>query len=139
MVSSNKCWVLQRSHPVITRLKRAHAQSPGSPGRGGRLHSTLWNLFLSKLALHLLSVSVNSARCETAFSQMGLTHTKLHNRLGHAKTTQIVQVRQQLHRDRPPRTKSQVVDPLHSGNSGEQAAKPAASSAQTKAAAASIS
>ena len=72
---------------------------------------------------------------------MGLTHTKLHNRLGHAKTTytHIVQVRQELHRDKPARKKSQVVDPLHSGNSAQQAAKPADSSAQTKAAAASSS
>ena len=52
-----------------------------------------------------------------------------------------MQVRQQLHCDRPARKKSQVVDPLHSGNSGQQAAaaKPADSSAQTKAAAASSS
>ena len=72
---------------------------------------------------------------------MGLTHTKLRNRLGHAKTTHIVQIRQleELHRDRPARKKSQVVEPLHSGNSSQQAAKPAASSAQTKAAAASVS
>ena len=86
-----------------------------------------------------MSVSVNSAGCERAFSQMGLTHTKLRNKLGHAKTTHIVQVRQELHRDRPARKKSQVVDPLHSGNSAQQAAKPADSSAQTKAAAASSS
>ena len=33
------------SHPAIKRLKRAHAQSPGSPGRGGRPQSTLWDLF----------------------------------------------------------------------------------------------
>ena len=105
----------------------------------------LWNISmeeapqLSKLALHLMSVSVNSAGCERAFSQMGLTHTKLRNRLGHAKTTHIVQVRQELHRDRPARKKSQVVDPLHSGNNGQQAAEPAASSAETRSAAASTS
>ena len=47
-------------------------------------------------------------------------------------STHIVQVRQELHRNRPARKKSQVVppvDPLHTGNSGQQAAKPAASSA----------
>ena len=32
------------SHPAVKRLKRAHAQSLGSPSRGGRPPSTLWDL-----------------------------------------------------------------------------------------------
>ena len=42
---------------------------------------------LSKLALRLMGLSVNAAGCERTFSQMGLTHTRLRNRLGWAKTT----------------------------------------------------
>ena len=80
----------------------------------------LWNLVkqeassLSKLALHLMGVSVNAAGCERSFSQMGLTHTKLRNRLGWAKTTHIAQLRQELRRDRPKRKRARVVTAVDS-------------------------
>lgn len=64
---------------------------------------------LSKLALRLMGVSVNAAGCERSFSQMGLTHTKLRNRLGWANTIHIAQLRQELHRDRPTRKHARVV------------------------------
>jgi len=56
-----------------------------------------------------MGVSVNAAGCERCFSQMDLTHTKLRNRLGWAKTTHIAQLRQELHRDRPTRKRARVV------------------------------
>lgn len=40
---------------------------------------------------------------------MGLTHTKLRNRLGWANTIHIAQLRQELHRDRPTRKHARVV------------------------------
>jgi len=40
---------------------------------------------LSEVALRLMGVSMHAAGCERAFSQMSLTHTKLHNRQGWAK------------------------------------------------------
>ncbi len=85
------------------------ASKPGAPPE------RLWNLVkqeansLSKLALRLMEVSVNAAGCERSFFQMGLTHTKLRNRLGWAKTTHIAQLRQELHRDRPKRKRAHVV------------------------------
>ena len=90
-----------------------------------------WNLVkneapqLSKLALRLMGVSVNA--CERSFSQMGLTHTKLWNRLGWAKTTHIAQLRQELHRDRPARKRARVVAAVDS-------AQPAAAEKSTPAA-----
>ena len=83
----------------------------------------LWNLVkheasqLSKLALRLMGVSVNAAGCERSFSQMGLTHTKLRNRLGWAKTTHIAQLRQELHRNRPKRKRPRVATAVDSTNS----------------------
>ncbi len=77
-------------HAATMRL----AARPGAPPK------RLWNLVkqeasqLSELALRLMGVSVNAAGCERSFSQMGLTHTKLRNRLGWAKTTHIAQLRQ---------------------------------------------
>ena len=64
---------------------------------------------LCQLALRLMGIAVNSAGCERLFSQMGLTHTKVRNRLGHAKVTHIAQLRQELHRNRPTRKKARVV------------------------------
>ena len=83
----------------------------------------LWNLVkddapeLSQLALRLMGITVNAAGCERAFSQMGVAHTKLRNRLGWAKTTQIAQLRQELHRDRPARKKAPVVAGADAGPS----------------------
>ena len=54
-------------------------------------------------------MGVNAAGCERIFSQMGLTHTKLRNRLGYAKTTHIAQLRQELHRHRQPRKRARAV------------------------------
>ena len=48
---------------------------------------------------------------------MGLTHTKLCNRLGWAKTTHIAQLRQELHRDRPKRKRPGVATAGDSANS----------------------
>ena len=72
---------------------------------------------LSKLALRLMGVSVNAAGRERSFSQMGLTHAKLRNRLGWAKTTHIAQLRQELHRDRPKRKRPRAVTAVDSANS----------------------
>ena len=47
---------------------------------------------LAKLALRLFGVGVNSASTERFFSQAGIAHTKLRNRLGHEKVTKMVQV-----------------------------------------------
>ena len=75
----------------------------------------LWKLVkseapqLCKLALRLMAMGVNAAGCERIFSQMGLTHTKLRNRLGYAKTTHIAQLRQELHRHRQPRQRARAV------------------------------
>ncbi|DBB01642.1 TPA: hypothetical protein ACH3X1_000278 [Trebouxia sp. C0004] len=40
---------------------------------------------------------------------MGLTHTKLRNRLGFAKVTHLAQLRQELHRHREARKKKRMV------------------------------
>ena len=64
-----------------------------------------------------MGVSVDAAGCERAFSQMGLTHTNLRNRLGWAKTTHIAQLRQELHRDRPKRNCARAVTAVDSANS----------------------
>ncbi len=99
-------------HAATMRL----AARPGAPPE-------LWNQVkqeasqLSELALRLMGVSVNAAGCERSFSQMGLTHTKLRNRLGWAKTTHIAQLRQELHRDRPKRKRARVVTAVDSANS----------------------
>ncbi|KAL0035364.1 hypothetical protein WJX77_003237 [Trebouxia sp. C0004] len=85
------------------------ACKPGSPPE------RLWRMVkkdapeLCQLALRLMRVAVNSAGCERMFSQMGLTHTKVRNRLAHAKVTHIAQLRQELHRSRPTRKKAPVV------------------------------
>ena len=63
---------------------------------------------LCKLALQLTAMRVNAAGCERIFSQMGLTHTKLRNRLGYAKTTHIAQLKQELHRHRQPRKRARA-------------------------------
>ena len=41
--------------------------------------------------------------------KMGLTHTKLRNRLGFAKVTQLAQLRQELHRHREARKKKKML------------------------------
>lgn len=82
---------------------------PGTPP--GRL----WNMVkreapeLCQLALRLMAMAVNAAGCERVFSQMGLTHTKLRNRLGFAKVTHLAQLRQELHRHREARKKKKMV------------------------------
>lgn len=47
---------------------------------------------LARIALRLFGVSVNSASTERHFSQAGIIHNKLRNRLGHKKVTKMVQV-----------------------------------------------
>ena len=64
---------------------------------------------LCQLALRLMAMAVNAAGCERVFSQMGLTHTKLRNRLGFAKVTHLAQLRQELHRHREARKKKKMV------------------------------
>lgn len=54
---------------------------------------------LSQLALRLFSIFINAAGDERFFSQTGLTHSKLRNRLGHAKVTSIARVRAELNHD----------------------------------------
>ncbi|DBA99061.1 TPA: hypothetical protein ACH3X1_014200 [Trebouxia sp. C0004] len=82
---------------------------PGTPP--GRL----WNMVkweapeLCQLALRLMAMAVNAAGCERVFSQMGLTLTKLRNRLGFAKVTHLAQLRQELHRHRQARKKKKMV------------------------------
>ncbi|DBB03189.1 TPA: hypothetical protein ACH3X1_013317 [Trebouxia sp. C0004] len=104
------------------RLKYQQPSSFGSSATG-RPPERLWNLVkqeasqLSKLALRLMRVSVNAAGCERSFSQMGLIHTKLRNRLGWAKTTHIAQLKQELHRDRPKRKRARVVTAVDSAKS----------------------
>ena len=99
-----------------------HAATMRVGCKPGTQPERLWNLVkneapqLSKLALHLMGVSVNAAGCERSFSQMGLTHTKLRNRLGWAKTTHIAQLRQELHRDRPTRKRARVVTAVDSAH-----------------------
>ncbi|DBA87598.1 TPA: hypothetical protein ACH3X1_004621 [Trebouxia sp. C0004] len=56
-----------------------------------------------------MAMAVNAAGCKRIFFQMGLTHTKVRNRLGFAKTTHIAQLRQELHRHRAVRKKARVV------------------------------
>ncbi|DBA97273.1 TPA: hypothetical protein ACH3X1_015018 [Trebouxia sp. C0004] len=91
--------------------------------KSGAPPERLWNLVkneasqLSKLALPLMGVSVNAAGCERTFSQMGLTHTKLCDRLSWAKTTHIAQLRQELHRNRAKRNRPRAVTAVDSANS----------------------
>ncbi len=72
-----------------------------------------------------MGVSVNAAGCERSFSQMGLTHTKLRNRLGWAKTTHIAQLRQELHRDRPKRKRARVVTAVDAKSAAAEKSTPA--------------
>lgn len=66
--------------------------------------STLWRMVadeapqLSKLALRLFGVSINAAGDERFFSQTGLTHSKLRNRLQHHKVTSVARLRADLNR-----------------------------------------
>jgi hypothetical protein len=63
----------------------------------------IWNRFDSqttkgrhgviKMAIHILSIVVNSADCERLFSGMGITHSKLRNRLGVESTRKIMKVK----------------------------------------------
>ena len=72
---------------------------------------------LTQLALRLMGIAINSAGNERLFSQMGLTHTKLRNRLGHAKVTLIAKLRQELHRHRQGRKRKAVVAASDTGPS----------------------
>ena len=76
----------QSAHHVnISKSRLLHAATMRVGCKPGTQPERLWNLVkneapqLSKLALHLMGVSVNAAGCERSFSQMGLTHTKLRN------------------------------------------------------------
>ena len=128
MVMSAMCASCDKSDSLLL-----HAATMRLVSKPGTQPERLWNLVrneatqLSKLALRLMGVSVNAAGCERSFSQMGLTHTKLQNRLGWAKTTHIAQLRQDLHRDRPTRKRARVVTAVDS-------AKPAAAEKSTPAA-----
>lgn len=66
---------------------------------------------LTKMALRLFHLHVNAATNERFFSQTGLTHTPLRNRLSNATVTKIAQLRAELHRHRPKRKKAHVVVP----------------------------
>ncbi|RPB11977.1 hypothetical protein P167DRAFT_589292 [Morchella conica CCBAS932] len=63
--------------------------------------SSLWYLLLeipelrhlSQLALQLFAVIPNSGSCERAFSQFGIIHNKLRNRLNSEKTTTLAKVK----------------------------------------------
>ena len=96
-------------------LLLVHAATMRGVKRPGAPPERLWKLVkseapqLCKLALRLMAMGVNAAGCERIFSQMGLTHTKLRNRLGYAKTTHIAQLRQELHRHRQPRKRARAV------------------------------
>jgi len=68
--------------------------------RSTRQPSKLWRFVkndnaakdLAKLALRLFGIGINSASTERHFSQAGIAHTKLRNRLGYEKVTKMVQV-----------------------------------------------
>ena len=51
---------------------------------------------LSKLAIFVLSIAVQTATCERLFSQFGQIHTKRRNRLKSSKTHYLAQVRQNV-------------------------------------------
>lgn len=63
----------------------------------------------------LMAVAVNAAGCERIFSQMGLTHTKLRNRLGVAKVTHLAQLRQELKKKKTVETASASASTSASG------------------------
>ena len=75
-----------------------------SMGKNTRTPSKLWLLMaddpgachLARFALRLFGIGVNSASTERFFSQAGLTHTKLRNRMKHDRVTKMVQVRSML-------------------------------------------
>ncbi|KAL6307742.1 ribonuclease H-like domain-containing protein [Sparassis latifolia] len=58
------------------------------PGRNGVI----------RLAVRLLSIIANSAGCERAFSEFGIEHTKIRNRLGCQKTHGTATVKMDIHR-----------------------------------------
>ncbi|DBB04576.1 TPA: hypothetical protein ACH3X1_012655 [Trebouxia sp. C0004] len=103
--------------------------------KAGSPPERLWTLVkheapeLSSLALRLMAISVNAAGCGRIFLQMGLTHTKLRNRLGHAKTIHIAQLRQELHRNRQPRKRARA-DSIASGSASCSAQAVSASASQ---------
>ena len=51
---------------------------------------------LTRLAVHLLSVCANSASCERLFSVFGNILTKLRNRLGTKKLSQLAEIKMHL-------------------------------------------
>ena len=72
----------------------------------GRLATpALWRLVaadsnssqLAKVAKRLYEIGVNAACDERFFSQAGIVHSKLRNRLQHDKVTMMVQVKAMLH------------------------------------------
>ena len=57
----------------------------------------------------IFQIHVNAATNERFFSQTGLTHTRLRNRLVAATVTKIAQLRAELNRSKPPRKKPRIV------------------------------
>ena len=68
-----------------------HAATMRSVKQPGAPPERLWKLVKSEVpqlcnvAVRLMAMGVNAAGCERIVSQMGLTHTRLRNRLGYAK------------------------------------------------------
>ena len=54
---------------------------------------------LVRFAVHLLSIITNSASCEWAFSEFGITHTKRRNWLSEEKVHKTTMVKMDLQRD----------------------------------------
>eukprot|EP00611_Tribonema_gayanum_P013282 TRINITY_DN240_c0_g1_i4.p1 TRINITY_DN240_c0_g1~~TRINITY_DN240_c0_g1_i4.p1 ORF type:complete len:602 (-),score=156.97 TRINITY_DN240_c0_g1_i4:75-1880(-) len=63
---------------------------------------------LAKLALRLYGVCINAAGDERFFSQTGLTHTKIRNRLGQGVVTDIARVKAELNGNQRKRARKEV-------------------------------
>ena len=61
------------------------------------------------ITMPIFQIHVNAATNERFFSQTGLTHTRLRNRLAAATVTKIAQLRAELNRSKPPRKKPRIV------------------------------
>ena len=112
-----------------------HAATMRSVKQPGAPPERLWKLVKSEvpqlcnLALRLTAMGVNAAGCERVFSQMGLTHTRLRNRSGYAKTAHIAQLRQELHRHRQPRKRARAVVRASGSAAGSESSSAQAGSA----------
>ena len=100
---------------LVEPVAHVHAATMKYMTKPGTLPQRLWNMVkkiapeLSQLAIRFMAKAVNAAGCERIFSQMGLTHTKVRNRLGFAKTTHIAHLGQELQRHTAVRKKARVV------------------------------